>query len=90
MAFSYKLDVIAALKDAGYSSYRIRKDGIINQTALQKLREGKMIAWEQLDTICTLTHYQLGDLIEHIPGAPEGDKSGRNQPRVSPVSTDKK
>lgn len=67
MAIRYKLDVIAALKEAGYTSYKIRKEQLINQTALQKIREGKMIAWEQLNTICNLLHCQPGDLIEHIP-----------------------
>lgn len=66
MAFRYKIDVIAALKDAGYSSYKIRKEQIINQTALQKLRDGKMIAWEQLHIICGLLKCQPGDLIEYI------------------------
>lgn len=66
MSFQYKVDVLEMLKDAGFSSYRIRKDGLINQTALQKLREGKMIAWEQLDNICTLLNCQISDLIQHI------------------------
>ena len=66
MAFRYRIDVIAALKDAGFSSYRIREDKLINQTALQKLREGKMIAWEQLHTICALLNCQPGDLIEYV------------------------
>lgn len=84
--FRYKLDVITELKRAGYSSYRIRKEGTINQTALQKLRDGKMIAWDQLDIICTTLHLQPGDLIEHVP-APVGD-AGRTDPgRVSPVNT---
>lgn len=66
MSFRYKIDVLAALKSAGYTSYRIRKDGLINQTALQKLREGKMIAWEQLNTICNLLNCQPGDILEHV------------------------
>lgn len=67
MAFRYRMDVLAVLRDAGFTSYRIRKDGLINQAALQKLRDGKMIAWEQLNTICNLLACQPGDLIEHIP-----------------------
>lgn len=66
MSFQYKVDVLEMLKDAGFSSYRIRKEGLINQTALQKLREGKMIAWEQLDNICTLLNCQISDLIQHV------------------------
>lgn len=66
MAFRYKVDILAVLKDAGYTSYKIRKEALINQAALQKLRDGKMIAWEQLNTICNLLHCQPGDLIEHV------------------------
>lgn len=66
MAFRYKVDVLADLKNAGYTSYKIRKDSLINQAALQKLREGKMIAWEQLNTICKLLNCQPGDLIEYV------------------------
>lgn len=66
MPFRYKVDVITALKDAGYTSYKIRQEGLINQTALQKLRQGKMIAWEQLDKVCNLLKCQLGDIVEHV------------------------
>ena len=64
--FRYRLNILSALKDAGYSTYRIQKEGLINQTAVQKLREGKMIAWEQLDRICAVLGLQPGDLIEYV------------------------
>lgn len=66
MPIRYKVDVLAALKDKGYSSYRIRKEALINQTALQRLREGKLIAWEQLANVCALLNCQPGDLIEYV------------------------
>jgi putative transcriptional regulator len=66
MAFKYKVDILAALKDKGFSSYRIRKESIINQSALQKLRSGKMIAWDQLNIVCSLLDCQLSDIIVHI------------------------
>ena len=72
MAMRYKVDVIAALKAAGFTSYRIRKEGLINQTALQKIREGRMIAWEQLENICRLLKCQPGDLIEFVEDGEEG------------------
>lgn len=66
MSIRYKVDVLEKLRDAGYSSYRIRKEAVINQTALQKLREGRLIAWEQLATVCRLLGCQPGDLIEYV------------------------
>lgn len=63
----YRIDIIAALKDAGYSSYRIMRENTINNVALQKLRHGQLIAWEQLNRICNVLHCQPGDLLEHVP-----------------------
>ena len=65
MSIQYKIDVIALLREKGYTSYRIRKEKLINETALQKLRDGKLIAWEQLANICRVLGCQPGELIEY-------------------------
>ena len=66
MAIRYKIDLMAALKDAGYSTYKIRKDGYpVNQTALQRIREGKLISWEQLERVCEALNMQPGDIVEY-------------------------
>ena len=70
MPIRYKVDVLAALKAAGFTSYKIRKEGLINQTALQRLRDGKLISWEQLATVCKLLNCQPGDLLEYAEEAP--------------------
>lgn len=67
MPIRYKVDVLALLREKGYSSYKIRQIGLINETALQKLREGKLIAWEQLSNICGALNCQPGDLLEYAP-----------------------
>ena len=64
MSFRYKVDVMAALKAAGYNTNRIRKDKIMGEAMLQKLRSGQMVSWATLDTICGLLDCQPGDLIE--------------------------
>ena len=66
MSFRYKVDVMAALKAAGYNTNRIRKDKIMGEAMLQKLRSGQMISWATLDTICGLLDCQPGDLIEFV------------------------
>ena len=35
----YKIDVIASLKSKGYNSTRILHEGLISQSAMQKLRK---------------------------------------------------
>lgn len=67
MAFRYKVNVLDALKNAGFTTYRIRKEKLLHETALQAFRDGKMVSWNVLDTICNLLNCQPGDLIEHVP-----------------------
>ena len=69
----YKMDVIKALKDAGYNSTRIREENIIPQSALQKLRKKEMVGNITLDQICSLLRIQPGELIEWIPDPEENE-----------------
>ncbi|MEI3131515.1 MAG: hypothetical protein V8S92_04460 [Oscillospiraceae bacterium] len=39
MPMIYKLDVLSALKEAGYNTNRIRKEKLIGEAMLQKIRE---------------------------------------------------
>ena len=71
MPIRYKVDVIAALKEAGYNTTRIRKDKIMGEAMLQKIRSGQMVSWATLKTICDLLGCQPGDLLEYIKEAPE-------------------
>ena len=67
MALHYKIDIVKALKDKGISTYTMRKEKILSESTIQKLREGKGIAWENIDTLCRLLKCQPGDLFEYIP-----------------------
>ncbi len=66
MAIRYKIDVLAALKEKGYSSQRIRNEKLIGQSYLQQLRHGELVSWKTLDTICALLDCQPADLIEYV------------------------
>ena len=57
---------MAALKEAGYSTYRIRKDKMLAESTLQLFREGKPVSWENVATICRLLTIQPGDIFEYI------------------------
>ena len=66
MAIRYKVDVMASLKEKGYSSTKIREEKLIGQSYLQQLRHGELVSWKTLDTICSLLDCQPGDLIEFV------------------------
>ena len=67
MSIVYSCDILEMLKAKGYTSYRMRKEKLISQGALQKIREGKMLSWHELDQICNLLQCQPGDLVRHEP-----------------------
>ena len=66
MPLKYKINVLSALKEKGYNTNRIRTEGLLSQSTLQKLREGKGVAWENLEKICELLECQPADLIEYV------------------------
>lgn len=65
MALKYKVDVLEALKEKGYSSYTLRKEKLLSESTIQKLRNGEGVAWDNLDTLCTLLECNIGDILEH-------------------------
>ena len=45
MPIKYKINVLEALKEKGYNTGKIRKDKIMGEAMLQKIREGEMVSW---------------------------------------------
>ena len=66
MSLRYKIAVLDALKAAGYSTYRIRKDKLLSESTVQKLRENKPTSWEIIEALCQLLQCQPGDIIEYV------------------------
>ena len=63
MPIVYKIDVLAALKEAGYNTTKIRKDKIMGEAMLQKIRIGQMVSWATLETLCELLNCNVGDIL---------------------------
>jgi len=75
MPIVYKIDVLARLKAAGYSTYRIRKDKLLGEATVQSLRDSEPISWANIATICGLLGCQPGDLMEYIPGTEDAPQA---------------
>lgn len=65
MPVQYKIDVMAALKAAGYSSTRLRKEKLIGEATMQRLRHKQSVSYEVLAVICKLMNCQPGDILEY-------------------------
>lgn len=63
----YKIDILNALKNIGFTSYRIRKEKLIGEQQMQKIRSGEIASKETLNTICKLLNCQPGDILEYVP-----------------------
>ena len=44
MPIKYKIDMLAALKDAGYNTTRLRREKLLSESTIQALRIGKMVS----------------------------------------------
>ena len=67
MSITYKIDVLAALKAAGYSTYKLRKEKILAESTLQQFRNGDIVSNENLSRVCELLRCQPGDILEYVP-----------------------
>lgn len=64
----YKFNVQEKIKEAGYSTYRLRREKILSEGTIQKLRSGNTtITLESLNIICNLLRCQPGDILEWVP-----------------------
>ena len=66
MGLQFKVDVLAALKEKGITTYQIRKEKLLSESTVQKLRAGISVSWENLETLCRLLDCQPYDLIEYV------------------------
>ena len=69
MGLQFKVDVLAALKEKGITTYQIRKEKLLSESTVQKLRAGIGVSWENIETLCRLLDCQPYDLIEYVKDA---------------------
>lgn len=62
------ISILDMLRDAGYTTYKIRQDKILGERTLQKFRAGELPSWRELDVICGLLHVGPWDIIEYREG----------------------
>ena len=66
MPLEFKIDILEALKNKGYTTYTLRKENLLSQSTIQKLREGKGLAWENIERLCSLLDCQPADIMEYV------------------------
>lgn len=67
MPVVYKVNILPALKDAGYNTTRLRREKLLAEATIQTLRTGGLVSWVNIGRICALLNCQPGDILEYIP-----------------------
>lgn len=66
MPLVYKIDVLAALKDVGYNTNRLRKEKLLAESTIQKLRKREPISWANIAQLCDLLKCQPDYFLENV------------------------
>jgi len=65
MSLSYE-KLFILMKKKGLTTYRIRKENIISQSALSALKNGKSVTTETIEKLCRALGCQPGDIMSYI------------------------
>lgn len=63
MAIEYKIDVLKSLKEVGYSSAKLRKEKIMGEATIQRLRHKQTVSFDVLSKLCYLLNCEIGDIL---------------------------
>ena len=55
------------MREKGLTTYKIRKNKIISEGTLQKLRENGTVSTESIAVLCAALDCQPGDIMEYVP-----------------------
>ena len=61
------LNILERLEQSGWSSYRLRREHVLAEATLTRLRNGESVSVATLDVICRLCSCQPGDILQYIP-----------------------
>lgn len=66
MALKYKIKVLQALKDKGYNTSVLRKEKLLSEGTIQRLRNNEPIQWININQLCKLLDCQPADILEYV------------------------
>lgn len=82
MPVMYKINVLQALKEKGYTQNRMRVEKVIGVSYMSQLRYNEPISWSALGKLCELLDCQPGDILKYVPDSEVSpDEKGMRIPR---------
>lgn len=71
----YKINLLLALKNAGYNTNKIRKEKVFTEAQLQQMRDNNLLTQKALNKLCSILNCQPGDILEYVPDTPDGSET---------------
>lgn len=62
---SYK-KLLVKMGECGLTTYKIRKDKIISESTLQRIRNDETITTDAIASLCAALDCQPGDILEYV------------------------
>ena len=66
MSVKYKIDILGALREKGYTTYKLRREKLLAEGVIQSLRGNKAVSLDNIGRICDLLECQPGDILEYV------------------------
>ena len=60
------INIPEELSRCGFTSYALRKGKIMGESSIQRLRDGGLPSWKELDFICKTLNYDISEVVEFI------------------------
>jgi len=74
LPLQFTVDILEALKRNGFTTYRLRKERLLSESTIQKLRKKEPVSWENIETLCRLLNCNIGDIVEYIPDGEDSNE----------------
>ena len=74
MPIKYKVDILEALKQNGYTTYKLRHEKLLGESTIQQLRQNTLVSWANISRICELLNCQPGDILKYVADNAERNK----------------
>jgi len=62
----YKIDILKALSEKGYTTTKLRREKLLSESTIQRIRKKENINTDTLNSVCLMLKCQVSDIIEIV------------------------
>lgn len=79
----YKIDIMSALAEKGYTTYKIRQEKIFSEATLQKFRNNDTsITIDNINRLCCLLDMPVSKIIKYVSTDSDKEFKKQHQPKT--------